>query len=160
MLIMDQQRLHIWLQSCFSQMQKWVWVQKMFLKQWNFFRRVGTKKKFCRHVASDNFQYDAHGYKAISTKDSKCLYIILNQPFSSQSYLTHRQSTNTSIPIDIDFDDDTIKITDDFEVISTLSNYHRGREEAIVSLFSIEATASWNVVHHHFLVLVWVRGAR
>ena len=54
----------------------------------------------------------------------------------------HRQSTNTSIPIDIDFDDDTIKITDDFEVISTLSNYHRGREEAIVSLFSIEATAS------------------
>ena len=107
-----------------------------------FFRRVGKKRKFCKHAAWDNFQYDAHGLKAISTKDSKSLYIILNQPFSSQSDLTHQQSTNASIPIDIDFDDDTFNIADDFEVNSTSSNYHRGREEVIVSLFSIEATVS------------------
>ena len=43
-----------------------------------FFRRVEKKRKFCKHVASDNFQYDAHGLKAVSTKDSKSLYIILN----------------------------------------------------------------------------------
>ena len=53
----------------------------------------------------------------------------LNQPFLSQSDLTHRQSTNASIPINIDFDDDTFNITDDFEVNSKPSNYHRGREE-------------------------------
>lgn len=47
------------------------------------FRRVGKKRKFFKHVASDNFQYDAHGLKAISTKESKSLYIILNQPSSS-----------------------------------------------------------------------------
>ena len=90
----------------------------------------------------DNFQYDACGLKAISTKYSKSLYIILNQPFSSQSDLKHRQSANESIPIDIDFDDDTFNITDDFEVNSTSSNYHKRREEVIVSLFSIEATVS------------------
>ena len=53
----------------------------------------------------------------------------LNQPFPSQSDLTHRQSTNASIPINIDFDDDTFNIADDFEVNSKPSNYHRGREE-------------------------------
>ena len=98
-----------------------------------FFRRVGKKR---------NFQYDAHGLKVILTKVSKSLYIILNQPFPSQSDLTPRQSTNASIPIDIEFDDNTFNITDDFEVNSTPCNYHRGREEVIVSLFSIEATVS------------------
>ena len=83
-----------------------------------------------------------HGLKVIFTKDNKSLYIILNQPFSSQSDVTHWQSTNTSIPIDIDFDDDIFNITDDFEVNSTSCNYHRGREEVIVSLFSIEANVS------------------
>ena len=119
-----------------------------------FFRRVGKKRKFCKHVASDNFQYDAHGLKAISTKDSKSLYIILNQPFSSQADLTHRQSTSASIPTDIDFDDDTFNITDNFEVNSSSSNYHREREEVIVLVFSIDfLIVQFELTYTHYLYI-------
>ena len=119
-----------------------------------FFRRVGKKRKFCKHVALDNFQYDTHGLKAISIKDSKSLYVILNQPFSSQIDLTHRQGTSASIPIDIEFDGDTFNITDDFEVNSSSSNYHSGKEEVIVSLFSIDfSIVQFELTYTHYLYI-------
>ena len=55
---------------------------------------------------------------------------------SHHNLIWHRQSRSASISID--FDDDTFNITNDFEINPSSSNYHRGREEVSVSLFSID----------------------
>ena len=51
---------------------------------------------------------------------------------SHHNLIWHRQNRSASISISIDFDDDTFNITNDFEINSSSSNYHRGREEVSV----------------------------